>query len=250
MSKDRSCDAVIFGRHPVLEALKSGRPLQRLLIARGSHGALVDEIFARAREGRIPFDVKEREFLDRAVDAPHQGVVAYLAARTYVDFNRLLAGLDLASAFLVFLDQIQDPHNLGAIIRSAHAVRADGAILPERGAAGLTGAVAKAAAGAAEYLPVCRVRNLYQALEQAKKAGLWIVGLVPGADRDFTEVDYRGPCGLVIGSEGSGLRRLVRRACDLEVRIPMGREEIGSFNASVAAGLVLYEVFRQRHLEG
>ncbi len=237
---------MIWGRHPVLEALKAGRPCQRLVIAQGSHGPAIDEIFALAKQAGIPFDVQERTLLDRAAGPQHQGVIAHLAARAYASFEEILIGLDLRTAFLVFLDGIQDPHNLGAIIRSAHAVGADAVVIQERGAAGLTGAAARASAGAIEHLPVCRVNNLGRALALAKETGLWITGLAPDGERSFTEVDFKGPCGLVVGSEGAGLRRLVREGCDFVVQIPMGRAQIGSFNASVAAGLVLYEVFRQR----
>lgn len=238
---------MIYGRHPVLEALKAGRPCQRLLIARGSRGQAIDEIFAWARQEGIPYAVEERALLDRIAGLHHQGVVAYLAARVYADFAGLLATLVGRNPFLVFLDALQDPHNLGAIIRSAYLTGADGVILPERGAAGLTAAAVKASAGAIDYLPVCRVPNLSQALRQVKKAGLWVMGLDPDGDRPFAQVDYRNPCALVIGGERQGLRRLVRQTCDFLVCIPMGRREIGSFNASVAAGLVFYEVFRQRH---
>lgn len=237
---------MVFGRHPVLEALRSGRPCQRLVVAAGSHGPAIDEIFERARQAGIPFDVQDRGLLDRAAGPHHQGVVAFLAARAYAPFEEVLAALDPRLAFLVFLDSIQDPHNLGAIIRSAHAVGADGVVVQERGAAGLTPAAARASAGAVEHLPVCRVANLPRALDQAKEAGLWLTGLAPGAGRSFAEVDFHGPCGLVVGSEGKGMRRLVRQRCDFVVEIPMARAQIGSFNASVAAGVVLYEVFRQR----
>ena len=247
MNSEQTGAAVIFGRHPVLEGLKSGQPFQRLLMAKGARGAAIDEIFVRAREARIPYDIRDRAFLDRAAGRHHQGVVAYLAAQSYAEFDEVLSGLDAQSAFLVFLDGIQDPQNLGAIIRSAHAVGAGGVVLQERGAAGLTGAATKAAAGAAAHIPVCRVPNLVRALRQSREAGLWLTGLEVGGDRAFTAVDYRGGCGLVIGGEGGGLRRLVRETCDFAVDIPMGRREVGSFNASVAAGLVLYEVFRQRH---
>lgn len=238
---------IICGRHPVLEALKSGRTFQRLLIARGSRGPAVDEIFTRAREAHIPYDTQERSLLDQIAGPQHQGVVAYLAARTYAAFDQLLAELDTKRAFLVFLDEIQDPHNLGAIARTAHAVGAHGIVVQERGAAGLTPTAVKASAGAVEHIPVCRVPNLQKALHQAKDTGLWVMGLDAEGDTDFTGVDFCTPCALVIGSEGKGLRRLVREACDYLVRIPMARGEVGSFNASVAAGLVLYEVYRQRH---
>ncbi|MBM3280484.1 MAG: 23S rRNA (guanosine(2251)-2'-O)-methyltransferase RlmB [Candidatus Handelsmanbacteria bacterium] len=238
---------MIWGRRPVLEALKAGRPCQRLLVAQGSHGPAIDEIFALAKEAGVPFDMQDRLLLDRAAGPQHQGVIAYLAARAYASYEEVLIRLDPRVPFLVFLDGIKDPHNLGAIIRSACAVGADAVVIQERGAAGLTGAAARASAGAVEHLPVCRVNNLGRALALAREAGLWITGLAPDGKHPFTAVDYRGPCALVVGSEGTGMRRLVREGCDFVVQIPMGRAQLGSFNASVAAGLVLYEVFRQRH---
>ena len=250
MSKERARADIIFGRHPVLQALQAGRPVDRLVIARGAHGAAIDEVFAQARLRRIPYHLKERSVLDRSVGPRHQGVVAYLGARVYADFADLLVNLDRRRAFLVFLDLIQDPHNLGAIIRSAHAVKADGIVLQDRNAAGISGAAVKAAAGATEHIPLCRVANLRRALQQARNSGLWIVGLEPEADQSFTEIDFSQPSAVVIGSESRGLRRLIRETCDFRVRIPMGRREVGSFNASVAAGLVLYEVFRQRSAAG
>jgi len=291
MEKDTELTHIIWGRHPVLSALKAGRPCQRLLIARGSHGPVIDELYDLAREKKIPFDVVDRTRLDQAVspnqqssgsqrhktgshylsadsqrhrddrnrpttdphqptaDTQHQGVVLYVAAHTYVEYEQILQQLNPKNAFLVFLDGVQDPHNLGAIIRSAHAVAADALIIPERGAAGLTATALKAAAGAAEHLPVCRVKNLYQAMEKCRQAGVWITGLAAAGEHEFSTVDFNGPSALVIGGEGKGLRPRVLQGCDFIARIPMARTEIGSFNASVAAGLVLYEVFRQRRIE-
>lgn len=237
---------IICGRRPVLEALRAGRACQRLVIARGSRGAAVDEIFRLARQAHIPYDVQDKARLEQLTGPRHQGVVAVLAARQYADYGRLLDDLSLDTAFLVFLDSIQDPHNLGAVIRSAHAAGADAVVVQERNAAGLTGAAVKASAGAVEHLPVCRVTNLQKALVQARQAGIWIMGLAAEGSTAFTAVDWRRPSGVVIGSEGKGLRRLVRETCDMLVQIPMARLEVGSLNASVAAGLVLYEVFRQR----
>ena len=246
MSESAS-DDIIFGRQPVLEALRASRSLRRLLIARRSHGEAVDEIFQLARQQRVPFDIRDRAALDRVADgSAHQGVVAYCAARNYVDFEELLDRVDTPGALLLFLDGIQDPHNLGAIVRSAYAVGATAVVLPARGSTGITATVVKASAGAVDYLPVCRVGNLAGALRKTAAAGLWITGLVPGSERDYADIDYRGPGALVIGGEERGLRRLVREACDFQVGIPMARTEVGSLNASVAAGLVLYEVFRQR----
>ena len=246
MKDDEAGTLQIHGRHPVLEALKAGRPIQRLQLARGASGDVIDEIFAQARQHRIPFDLVARELLDRSTSGNHQGVVAHLAGQAYADYTQILASLPSAP-FLVFLDGIQDPHNLGAILRTAHAVGAHAVVIPERGAAGLTATAVKAAAGAAAHLPVCRVVNLARALDQAREAGLWIAGLDAGGERSFATGDFSGPCGIVVGGEGKGIRRLVREHCDFIVTIPMGRNEIGSLNASVAAGLVLYEVFRQRH---
>ncbi len=237
---------LVYGRHPVREALRSGRSCHRLLVARGSHGPAIDELFALAREQRIPFVVEERQRLDQLAGLDHQGVVAVMAARTYAELDQLLNADSGRCGFLVFLDQIQDPHNLGAIVRTAHATGADGVVIQARGGAGLTGAAVKAAAGAADHLPVCRVTNMARALAEAKQQGYWVTGLDAGAPMPFHGVDLRGPTAVVVGSEGTGLRRLVREVCDHLVQIPMGRHEVGSLNASVAAGIVLYEVYRQR----
>ena len=248
---ETASDDIIFGRQPVLEALRASRSLRRLLIARRSHGEAVDEIFRLARQQKVPFDIRDRAALDRvAGGSTHQGVVAYCAARDYVDFEELLDRVDTPSALLLFLDGVQDPHNLGAIVRSAYAAGASAVVLPARGSAGITATVVKASAGAIDYLPVSRVDNLVKALRKAAASGLWITGLVPGAERHYADIDYRGPGALVIGGEERGLRRLVREACDFQVGIPMARTEVGSLNASVAASLVLFEVFRQRTAAG
>ena len=176
----------------------------------------------------------------------HQGVIAYMAARSYADFEAVLADLDPCHGFLVFLDQIQDPHNLGAIVRGAHAVGADAIVLPRRGACGLTATAVKAAAGAAEHVPICQVDNIQKALQKVRALGVWTIGRDAQGDTDFTSVDYGRACALVVGSEGRGLRRMVGERCDFLVSIPMARSEVGSLNASVAAGIVLYEVHRQR----
>ena len=160
MPDQETADDLIWGRHPVLEALRAKRPLRRLLVAKGARGPVIDEIFDLARQARIPYDLRDKAQLDRLAGPRHQSVVAYQAAATYADFDTLLADLPSQSAFLVFLDQVQDPHNLGAIIRSAHAVGAQGLVVPERESAGLSPAALKASAGAALHLPVCRVANL------------------------------------------------------------------------------------------
>ena len=246
MDREAIDENLIFGRRPVLQALKADQPIQRLYLQKGIQGGPVEELFDLVKQRGIPFDLKERAFLDQLTAAGnHQGVIAVRAAGAYADYPTLLSRLDPSSAFLVALDHVQDPQNLGAIIRSACAVGADGVVLPKRGAAGLSGGAAKAAAGTAEILPVCRVANLVQSLQKARKAGLWIVGLDPSADTPFTKVDYRTGCAIVVGGEAAGLRKLVRENCDVLVTIPT-TDHVESLNASVASALVLYEVFRQR----
>ena len=246
MPDQETADDLIWGRHPVLEALRAKRPLRRLLVAKGARGPVIDEIFDLARQARIPYDLRDKAQLDRLAGPRHQSVVAYQAAATYADFDTLLADLPSQSTFLVFLDQVQDPHNLGAIIRSAHALGAQGLVVPERESAGLSPAALKASAGAALHLPVCRVANLQKALQKATAHGLFIAGLDAEGETAFTAVDFTQPCALVIGNEGKGLRRMVKQRCDTLLQIPMAGDSVGSFNASVAAGIVLYEVFRQR----
>ena len=246
MPDQETADDLIWGRHPVLEALRAKRPLRRLLVAKGARGPVIDEIFDLARQARIPYDLRDKAQLDRLAGPRHQSVVAYQAAATYADFDTLLADLPSQSTFLVFLDQVQDPHNLGAIIRSAHALGAQGLVVPERESAGLSPAALKASAGAALHLPVCRVANLQKALQEATAHGLFIAGLDAEGETAFTAVDFTQPCALVIGNEGKGLRRMVKQRCDTLLQIPMAGDSVGSFNASVAAGIVLYEVFRQR----
>ena len=246
MPDQETADDLIWGRHPVLEALRAKRPLRRLLVAKGARGPVIDEIFDLARQARIPYDLRDKAQLDRLAGPRHQSVVAYQAAATYADFDTLLAELPSQSTFLVFLDQVQDPHNLGAIIRSAHALGAQGLVVPERESAGLSPAALKASAGAALHLPVCRVANLQKALQKATAHGLFIAGLDAEGETAFTAVDFTQPCALVIGNEGKGLRRMVKQRCDTLLQIPMAGNSVGSFNASVAAGIVLYEVFRQR----
>ncbi len=245
MPDKQTPDDLIWGRHPVLEALRAERPLRRLLIAKGAHGPVIDEIFARARQAHIPYDLRDKTQLDRLAGPRHQSVVAYAAAATYADFDHVLDHLP-NQALLIFLDQVQDPHNLGAIIRSAHALGAQGVVVPAREAAGLSPASLKAAAGATQHLPVCRVDNLQKALQKAAACGLFIAGLDAQGELPLTTADFTQPCALVIGSEGKGLRRMVQKRCDALLHIPMQHEAIGSLNASVAAGIALYEVLRQR----
>jgi 23S rRNA (guanosine2251-2'-O)-methyltransferase len=246
---NESTGDIVVGRQPVLEALRAGRPVNRIVLARdiGRH-SIVAEILHLARERRVPIDYAPREAIaDVAAGAVHQGVLAYAAAREYVDLDDLAAQSNLRGEppLYVLLDGIEDPHNLGAVIRSADAAGAHGVIIRARRAAGLTTAVSRASAGAVEYVPVARVSNIAAALERLKGGGVWVVGVDAAGASRYTDVDMRGPTAVVVGSEGKGISDVVRRRCDLLASIPM-RGGVSSLNASVAAALVMYEAFRQR----
>jgi 23S rRNA (guanosine2251-2'-O)-methyltransferase len=231
----------LSGIHPVAEALRASRPLDRLLVAQGAGGPRLQEIIDLARRAQVPVRFEPRAALDRlAGTSAHQGVVALGAAQKYADLE--VAG---ASEMVVVLDGVEDPHNLGAIIRTAHAAGAGSVIIPERRAASITDVVAKAAAGALEHLPVVRVTNVNRALEDLKQRGFWIYGLDERGAEDYARVEYASPTAFVLGGEGKGLHEQVRKHCDLVVRIPLAGK-IGSLNVSVAAGVVLFEWKRRR----
>ncbi len=232
---------VLSGIHPVAEALRTGRPLDRVLIAQGAGGPRLQEIIDLARRASISVRFEPRSALDRlAGSAAHQGVVAMGAAKKYADLE------DAArSELVVVLDGVEDPHNLGAIIRTAHAAGAGAVVIPERRSAGVTDVVAKAAAGALEHLPIVRVTNINRALEELKQREYWIYGLDERGEQLYADVDYSTPTALVLGGEGHGLHEQVRKHCDLLVRIPMAGP-ISSLNVSVAAGVVLFEWRRKR----
>ncbi len=234
--------AILAGIHPVLEALKADHPLERVSIASGASGPRIQKIIDLCRARDIPVRFEPRAALDRlAAGAVHQGVVAIGAAGPRADFESLLEG----SRLLVVLDGVEDPHNLGAIVRTAHAAGANGLIIPERRAAGVTETVAKAAAGALAHLPVARVPNIGQAIERLKSKGFWIYGLDERGDQDYDRIDYALPTVLVFGGEGRGLHQMVRQHCDFLVRIPLAGK-ISSLNVSVAAGVVLFEWLRRQ----
>ena len=226
------------------EALASrGQPVERIHIARETHSPKIKEILDLAREQRVPVRKEERAILDRlAQGAVHQGIVAVVATLSYADFEALFKS-DIP--LIVVLDGVQDPHNLGAVMRTAEACNASGIVVPERHSAPLSATVAKASAGASAHVAVVRVKNLVNAIEELKARGVWIVGVDAGASRDWTGFDYKVPVAVVLGGEHRGLRRLVREHCDVVVRLPM-LGKISSLNVSVAAGVVLYEVVRQR----
>ena len=236
----------LAGIHPVREALRAGRPLDRVLVAESARGRL-QEIVDLCRERGIPVRFESREHLDRAAGGTrHQGVVAIGAAEKYA----ALEATSSAGGLHVVLDGVEDPHNLGAIIRTAHAAGAAAVVIPERRAAGLTEVAARAAAGALAYLPVVRVVNVGRALDHLKERGYWIYGLDERGEHEYDKVAFTRPSAIVLGSEGRGLHEHVAQRCDFLVKIPMFEGVSGgvaSLNVSVAAGVVLFE-WRRRVL--
>ena len=230
---------LLVGRNPIREALKAGRDMEKLLVAKGELIGSAREIVAMAREQKVIVQEVDRAHLD-AMAPGHQGLIAVVSAYAYktVDDMLALAKERGEEPFLVILDGVTDPHNLGAIIRSAECAGAHGVIIPERRAVGLTPAAVKASAGAVEYLPVAREVNLTRTIERLKKEGIWIYGTAMNGE-DYRKVDYSGAKALVIGSEGEGMSRLVSESCDKVVTLPM-KGKIESLNASVAAGILLY----------
>jgi 23S rRNA (guanosine2251-2'-O)-methyltransferase len=239
---------ILFGINVLLEALRANhRTFNKILVQKGRGGKELDEILRLARHQRIPVQSSPREQLDRLTGrGPHQGIVGIVSPKGYTSLEALLdrVGEGERPLFLIVLDGVEDPHNLGAIIRTAEAAGADGVVIPERRAVGLTPTVAKSSAGAIEYLPVAKVVNLFQALEAIKSKGGWIVGITERGKTPYNAVDLVRPIALVLGGEGAGLRPRTLEACDELVSIPM-RGKVSSLNVSVAAGIVAFEVVRQ-----
>jgi 23S rRNA (guanosine2251-2'-O)-methyltransferase len=235
----------LTGFHAVEEALTAGRPLDRIVVARGRHGERVEAVVRLAKANNVPLRFEDRQQIDRLVGTrEHQGVAALGAAKPAVELEDLLR-LKTGNGLLVLLDGIEDPHNLGAIVRTSLAAGASGVIIPERRAAGLTDTVERASAGALAHLPVARVKNLVRAMEEMKEAGYWLVGLDERAEKSYTGVDLKGSVGIVLGREGEGLHELTRKRCDFLVSIPT-TGPVRSLNVSVAAGVMLFEAVRQR----
>jgi 23S rRNA (guanosine2251-2'-O)-methyltransferase len=228
--------AILSGIHPIAEALRAGRTLERILIAQGAGGPRLQEIIDGARRAQVPVRFEPRSALDRlSGTSAHQGVIAMGAASKYADLDETAE-----AELVVVLDGVEDPHNLGAIIRTAHAAGAGAVIIPERRAVGITDVAAKAAAGALEHLPVVRVTNINRALEDLKKRGYWIYGLDERGEETYDSIAYATPTAIVLGGEGKGLHEQVRKHCDTLIRIPMAGK-IASLNVSVAAGVALFE---------
>ena len=229
--------------NPLLEILRtSPRRVNKILLQKEGGRRPVGEIVALAKAGGVPYLFVPKQALDK-LSAHHQGVVAMLSAKEFTGLETILASP--TSPFLVLLDEIEDPQNLGAILRSAEGAGADGVILPERRSAGLTEAVYEVSAGALEHLKVARVPNLAQTMDELRKRGVWLVGAEGGGEGEFHEFDYTQPVGLVFGSEGKGLRPLVRKKCDKILSIPL-RGKVNSLNVASAASVFLFEVVRQR----
>jgi 23S rRNA (guanosine2251-2'-O)-methyltransferase len=239
----------LTGIHAVREALEAGSALDRIVIAKGRQDSRIEEIVQLARGRGIAVRFEDRGQLDRLANTrDHQGVVALAAARTAATLEDILARANQSKGqigLIVLLDGVEDPHNLGAIVRTALAAGAHGVVIPERRAAGLTDTVARASAGALAHLPVAKVTNLARTMEELKEAGYWLVGLDEAGEKSYTEVDYTSPTGIIMGGEGGGLHELTRKRCDFVVSLPTSGP-VKSLNVSVATGVVLFEALRQR----
>ena len=246
--RDAEADGLIEGRNAVTEALRAGTPIDKIFIARGETDKTLGHIASTARAAGVVVVEADRRKLDyMSATKAHQGVIALAAVREYASVEDILsAARERGEApLLVVCDEISDPHNLGAIIRTAECVGAHGVIIPKRRSAGLTAVVDKASAGALEHMAIARVPNLVAAIETLKKNGLWIYGTAAEGSNELWKTDLTGPACIVIGSEGSGISRLVREKCDFLVSIPL-HGQISSLNASAAAAVLLYEALRQR----
>lgn len=240
---------LIEGRHPVLEILKAGKPINKIVMAKrlGRHDVL-GKIVYLAKQKNIRIEYVEKHILDKMSEGrKNQGVVAFISAQEYLEVEDILAEVHAKGEvpFLILCDGLEDPHNLGAIIRTADAAGVHGIVIPKHHAAGLTAVVAKVSAGAIAYVPVARVNNLNECIRKLKDSHVWVMGLDGTAEVDYTKADFKLPLALVIGGEGEGLSRMVRENCEILVKIPM-KGKINSLNASVAAAVVMYEVVRQR----
>lgn len=239
---------IIYGRNPIIEALGANHTMDKIFIQEGLRHSQIGLIRNLAKERGISYQFVDKRKLDKMADGEnHQGVIAYAAAHPYTELADILSAAKNGGKdpLLIIADGICDPHNLGSIIRTANAAGADGVIIPKNRSVSLSSVVAKVSAGAVEHMPVARVTNIAQTLELLKKEGLWIAGTALEAEQYHCDADLTGPLGIVIGSEGEGLSRIVREHCDFLIKIPMiGETE--SLNASVACGVLLYEAVRQR----
>jgi 23S rRNA (guanosine2251-2'-O)-methyltransferase len=241
--------ALLCGIHPVLEALKAeGSRMERLCVERGNRNPRLQEIVGLARERGVPVSFEEKPWMERKAEGTrHQGVLCYMAEIVLHDAEKLVETAS-SPGLLLILDGIEDPQNLGGILRSAEVAGADGVFLPRWRSAGISPAVVKASAGAAAHVRIARSANLRQLLDMVTSKGYWVVGLDARGERALWEVDLTPPTALVVGSEGGGIRRLVKESCDIRASIPV-RGKVSSLNAGVAAGIALYECIRQRQMK-
>ncbi|MDE6108395.1 MAG: 23S rRNA (guanosine(2251)-2'-O)-methyltransferase RlmB [Oscillospiraceae bacterium] len=241
-------DGIIEGRNAVIEALRTGTPIDKVYIAKGETDSALGHIAAKAREaGCAVVDCDRRKLDAMSVTHAHQGVIAIAAVREYATVEDILAAAREKgeAPLIVVCDELSDPHNLGAVIRTAYCAGAHGVIIPKRRSAGLTAVVAKTSAGAVSHLPVAKVANLTACLKELKEAGVWVYGTAADASQNLYQADLKGPAAIVIGSEGTGMSRLVRETCDVLLSIPM-KGDLNSLNASASAAIMLYEAVRQR----
>jgi 23S rRNA (guanosine2251-2'-O)-methyltransferase len=242
-------DDLIVGVHPLKEALRTSNVrLDQVLIRQGTRNRQQDEIFRLAKRARVPVKLVPSEALDRlARSLKHQGVLGYVSQKVYVSLDVLLeeTGKNGTPPLFLMLDGVEDPRNMGAIIRTAEGAGVSGVVLPDRRAVGMTSVVARASAGALEHVAVTRVTNLSQGIERLKSSSVWVYGLDPNASKSYLDIDYRGSIAIVVGGEGKGIRPGVLKQCDDRVAIPM-HGTVSSLNVSVAVAVLLYEVVRQR----
>jgi 23S rRNA (guanosine2251-2'-O)-methyltransferase len=241
----------IIGKNTVIEALESERSIQKLYLTENLNTSLANKLQGLAKAKNAPVQRVPKKKLDQMVEGNHQGIAALVAAYDYASLDQLFEVAEKRDEppFFLILDEIEDPHNLGSILRSADATGVHGVIIPKRRAVGLTATVAKTSVGAIEHIPVVRVTNIAQTIEELKSRNVWIVGTEAEATEDYRELDGQLPVALVIGNEGKGISRLVKKNCDWTVSLPM-IGSVSSLNASVAASLLMYEVFRKRDKHG
>jgi len=241
-------EELIIGRNPVLESLKSGRPVHKIIVSEQLNKKFIRQIEQTSKVSNPVIQKVPRKKLDQITTRNHQGVIAYVAPYEYATlediFNRANEANELP--FFIVLDELEDPHNLGAILRTADATGVHGVIIPKHRSVGLTAAVAKTSAGAIEYVPVVRVTNIVDTIDELKDRNVWVVGTSSEGSEDYRSLDGVTPIALVIGNEGKGIGRLVKEKCDWTLRLPM-KGQVSSLNASVASSLLLYEVYRKRH---
>lgn len=241
-------EEIVIGRNPVIEALKSGRSVNKVIVSERINRKTYHEISRHCQRTNTTIQRVSRNRIDQLAPGNHQGIIAYVVPHSYATIDDLFTRAEARqeAPFFIVLDELEDPHNLGSIMRTADATGVHGIVIPKRRAVGLTSTVAKTSAGAIEYVPVARVTNIADTIEELKSRHVWVVGTDAEGEEDFRTLDGETPIALVIGNEGRGLSRLVREKCDWTVSLPMVGK-VSSLNASVASSLLMYEVYRKRH---